>query len=152
MADNLLQQEFRPPEPNRCWAGDITYIRTTAGWRYLAVWIDLFSRRVVGWKLDERMDAALVVEALNRALGHRQLKAEQLLIHTDQGNQYRATDYKDLLKKHQIRCSMSAKGCCWDNAVVESFFSTLKLELALDDNCKELIDPKQLRRDLAFRI
>ena len=152
VADNLLQQEFRPPEPNRCWAGDITYIRTKAGWRYLAVWIDLFSRRVVGWKLDERMDAALVIEALNRALGQRQVKTEQLLIHTDQGSQYRATDYRELLKKHQIRCSMSAKGCCWDNAVAESFFSTLKLELALDDNRKELIDPKELQRDLAFWI
>jgi transposase InsO family protein len=152
VADNLLQQEFKPPEPNRCWAGDITYIRTKAGWRYLAVWIDLFSRRVVGWKLDERMDAALVIEVLNRALGQRQVKAEQLLIHTDQGSQYRATDYRELLKKHQIRCSMSAKGCCWDNAVAESFFSTLKLELALDDNRKELIDPKGLQRDLAFWI
>ena len=125
VADNLLLQKFKPPGPNHCWAGDITYIRTKAVWRYLAVWIDLFSRRVIGWKLDDRVDAALVVEALNRALGHRQLKAEQLLIHTDQGSQYRATDYKELLKKHQIRSSMSAKGCCWDNAVVESFFSNL---------------------------
>jgi len=128
VAENLLQQESQPPEPNRCWAGDITYIRTTAGWRYLAVLIDLFSRRVVGWKLVERMDAALVIEALNRALCQRQVKAEQLLIHTDQGSQYRATDYRELLKKHQVRCSMSAKDCCWDNAVVESFFSTLKLD------------------------
>jgi len=109
VANNLLQQEFKPPEPNRCWAGDITYIRTKAGWRYLAVSIDLFSRRMVGWKLDELMDAALVIEALNRALGQRQVKAEQLLIHTDQGSQYRATDYRELLKKHQIHCSMSAK-------------------------------------------
>ena len=116
------------------------------------MWIDLFSRRVVGWKLDERMDAALVIEALNRALGQRRVKAEQLLIHTDQGSQYRATDYRELLKKHQIRCSMSAKGCCWDNAVAESFFSTLKLELALDDNRTELLEPKELQRDLAFWI
>ena len=154
VANNLLQQEFRPPEPNRCWAADITYIRTKAGWRYLAVCIDLFSRRVVGWKLDERMDAALVIEALNRALGQRQVTPEQLLIHTDQGSQYRAIDYRKLLEKHKISCSMSAKGCCWDNAVVESFFSTLKLELALDDNRKrkELIDPKALQRNLAFWI
>lgn len=92
MAEDLLQQDFQPPAPNRCWAGDITNIRTTAGWRYLAVWIDLFSRRVVGWKLDHRMDAALVIEALHRALGQRQVKPEQLLLHTDQGSQYRATD------------------------------------------------------------
>jgi transposase InsO family protein len=152
MVENLLQQDFQPPAPNRCWAGDITYIRTTAGWRYLAVWIDLFSRRVVGWTLDQRMDAALVVEALNRALGHRQLEAEQLLLHTDQGSQYRATDYRELLRKREIVRSMSAKGCCWDNAVVESFFSTLKLELELDDNRKELVSPPQLQRDLAFWI
>ncbi|WP_432784700.1 IS3 family transposase [Cyanobium sp. BSA11S] len=86
VVENLLQQEFAPPAPNRCWAGDITYIRTSAGWRYLAVWIDLFSRRVVGWKLDRRMDAALVIEALNRALGHRQVEPEKLLLHTDQGS------------------------------------------------------------------
>jgi transposase InsO family protein len=121
VADNLLQQDFRPPAPNRCWAGDITYIRTSAGWRYLGIWIDLFSRRVVGWTLDQRMDAALVIEALNRALGRRQVEPETLLIHTDQGSQYRATGYRDLLRDQKITCSMSAQGCCWDNAVVESF-------------------------------
>jgi transposase InsO family protein len=152
VVENVLQQDFQPSAPNRCWAGDITYIRTTAGWRYLAVWIDLFSRRVVGWALESQMDAALVVEALNRALGHRQVEPDQLLLHTDQGSQYRATEYRDLLAKHEIACSMSAKGCCWDNAVVESFFSTLKLELDLDDDSKELIRPQQLQRDLAFWI
>ncbi len=152
VVENLLQHEFTPPAPNRCWAGDITYIRTTAGWRYLAVWIDLFSRRVVGWMLDSRMDAALVIEALNRALGHRQVEPEQLLLHTDQGSQYRATDYRQHLESHKISCSMSAKGCCWDNAVVESFFSTLKLELDLDDNQDTLISPQRLQRDLAFWI
>ena len=150
--ENLLQQEFAPPAPNRCWAGDITTIRTSAGWRYLAVWIDLFSRRIVCWKLDHRMDAALVIEALNRALGHRQVEPEKLLLHTDQGSQYRATDYRDLLREQKIACSMSAKGCCWDNAVVESFFSTLKLELELDDNREGLISPQQLQRNLGFWI
>jgi transposase InsO family protein len=152
VVENLLQQEFEPPAPNRCWAGDITYIRTAAGWRYLAVWIDLYSRRIVGWKLDQRMDAALVIEALNRALGHRQVEPEKLLIHTDQGSQYRASDYRDLLRKQEITRSMSAKGCCWDNAVVESFFSRLKLELDLDDDRAVLISPQQLHRDLAFWI
>lgn len=80
------------------------------------------------------------------------MKPEQLLIHTDQGSQYRATDYQDLLREKKIVCSMSAKGCCWDNAVVESFFSTLKLELDLDDNRDTLISPQQLQRDLAFWI
>jgi putative transposase len=152
VVDNLLQQDFRSTAPNRCWAGDITTIRTTAGWRYLAVWIDLFSRRVVGWTLDQRMNAVLVIEALHRALGHRQVEQEQLLLHTDQGSQYRATDFRDLLKKHEISCSMSAKGCCWDNALVASCFSTLKLELNLDDNRGVLISPQQLQRDLAFWI
>lgn len=152
VAENLLQQDFQPPAPNRCWAGDITDIRTTGGWRYLAVWIDLFSRRVVGWTLAQRMDAALVIEALNRALGHRHVEPETLMIHTDQGSQYRAIDYRALLRDHKIACSMSAKGCCWDNAVVESFFSTLKLELDLDDNRQEVINLQQLQRDLAFWI
>jgi len=151
-SDLCPSASFQAPAPNRCWAGDITYIRTSSGWRYLAVWIVLFSRRVIGWKLDHRMDAALVIEALNRALGHRLVEPDLLLIHTDQGSQYRASDYRILLEKHAISCSMSSKGCCWVNAVVESFFSTLKLELDIDNNRKELIAPQQLQRDLAFWI
>jgi transposase InsO family protein len=152
VAENLLQQEFSPTAPNRCWAGDITYIRTTAGWRYLAVWIDLYSRRVVGWAMGATMEATLVLEALNRALGHRQIEPDQLLIHADQGGQYRAMAYRRLLESHKISCSMSAKGCCWDNAVVESFFSTLKHEVDLDDDAKTLKSPQQLIRQLAFWI
>lgn len=119
--ENLLQQDFQIPAPNRCWAGNITYIRTSSDWRYLAVshrevrstdWIDLFSRPVVSWKLDHLMDIALVIEALNRALAHRLVELELLPIHTDQGSQYRASDYRILLEKHEITCSMSAKGCC----------------------------------------
>ena len=145
VAENLLEQDFTPPAPNRCWAGDITDIRTTSGWRYLAVWMDLFSRRVVGWRLGTSMEASLVLEALNRALGQRQVEPDQLLIHTDQGSQYRATAYRELLEAHGITCSMSAKGCCWDNAVVESLFSTLKHELGLDDDAVDRISPQQLR-------
>ncbi len=152
VVENLLQQEFSPAAPNRCWAGDITYIRTTAGWRYLAVWIDLYSRRVVGWALGATMEATLVLEALHRALGHRQIEPDRLLIHTDQGSQYRATAYRQLLNNHKISCSMSAKGCCWDNAVVESFFSTLKHELGLDDDAEILNSPQQLISHLAFWI
>ena len=152
VAENLLEQQFTPPAPNRCWAGDITYIRTTSGWRYLAVWMDLFSRRVVGWSLGASMEASLVLEALHRALGQRQVEPDQLLIHTDQGSQYRATAYRELLAAHGITCSMSAKGCCWDNAVVESLFSTLKHELNLDGDTENRISPKQLQRDLAFWI
>jgi transposase InsO family protein len=152
VAENLLQQEFSPAAPNRCWAGDITYIRTTAGWRYLAVWIDLYSRRVVGWAMGVTMGATLVLEALNRALGHRLIKPDQLLVHTDQGSQYRAAAYRQLLENYKISCSMSAKGCCWDNAVVESFFSTLKHELGLDDAAEILNSPQQLIRQMAFWI
>ena len=118
----------------------------------MAVWIDLYSRRVIGWAIGITMEAALVLEALNRALGHRQIEPEQLLIHTDQGSQYRATAYRQLLEAHKISCSMSAKGCCWDNAVVESFFSTIKLELDLDDDAETLKSPQQLIRQLAFWI
>jgi putative transposase len=107
---------------------------------------------VVGWKLDQRLDATLANEAPNRALGHRRVGPDKLLIHMDQGSQYRATDYRDLLAKHEIVCSMFARGCCWDNAVVESFFSTLKLELDLDDDRDVLISSQQLHRDLAFWI
>jgi transposase InsO family protein len=152
VVENLLRQEFSPATPNRCWAGDITYIRTSNGWRYLAVWIDLYSRRVVGWAMGATMEATLVLEALNRALGHRQIAPDQLLIHTDQGSQYRATAYRQLLEDHKISCSMSAKGCCWDNAVVESFFSTLKHEMGLDDDAVTLNSPQQLIRHLAFWI
>ena len=111
MVENLLQQDFQPPTANRCWVGDITYIRATSGWRYLAVWIDQFSHRVVGWKLETRMDAALVIEALNRALGHRRVEPAQLLIHTDQGSQYRADNFRELLHQVKITCSMSSKVC-----------------------------------------
>jgi len=152
VAENLLEQQCTPPAPNRCWAGDITYIRTTSGWRYLDVWMDLFSLRVVDWSLGASMEASLVLEALHRALGQRQLEPDQLLIHTDQGSQYRATAFRELLANHGITCSMSAKGCCWDNALVESLFSTLKHELDLDDDAEIRISPQQLQRDLAFWI
>ena len=152
VAENLLQQEFSPAALNRCWAGDISYIHTTGGWRYLAVWIDLCSRRVVGWTMGTTMEAILVLEALNQALGHRQIEPDQLLIHTDQGSQYRVNAYRQMLVIHKITPSTSAKGCCWDNAVAESFFSTLKHELDLDDNTKALPPPQQLQRQLAFWI
>jgi len=98
------------------------------------------------------MDAARLIVALNRALGDRCVEPAQLLIHTDQGSQYRAKDYRMVLQKEMITCSMSAKGWCWDNAVVESLFSTLKLELNLDDDREDLISPQLLQYDLAFWI
>jgi len=114
--------------------------------------MDLFSRRVFGWTLGASMEAPLVLEALNRAQGQRQVEPEPLLIHTDQGSQYWATAYRELLEAHGITCSMSAKGCRWDNAVVEGLFSTLKHELGLDDDAEIRHSPKELQRDLAFWI
>jgi putative transposase len=127
-APNVLKRRFNPPGPNRAWAGDITYISTKQGWLYLAVVLDLYSRRVVGWAVQARMGQELTQEALEMALSQRAVGG-QLVHHSDRGVQYAATSYRQLLKLHGIRCSMSRKGNCWDNAVVESFFSTLKTEL-----------------------
>lgn len=149
-APNLLARQFSPIRPDLCWAGDITYIRTSAGWRYLAVWIDLYSRRVVGWKLGASMEASLVIEALDRAVGARSINLEKLMIHTDQGSQYTGKDFQQKLVGKEITCSMSRRGNCWDNACVESFFATLKDELEIDLGF--LRSPDKLLRDLAFWI
>ena len=102
------------------------------------------------WKLDHRMDTALEMEALNRALGQRRLEPEQLIIHTNQCSQYRGFDYRKLLRKHGISCSVSTKGSCWDNAVVESFFSTLKFEPNLNYDIKILLNQAQVKGSFAF--
>ncbi len=128
IAPNLLDRQFDVDEPNRVWAGDITYVRTWEGWLYLAVVIDLYSRKVVGWAAAEHMRTDLVLCALDTALGIRQPEPG-LLHHSDRGSQYAATDYRQQLTEAGIVCSMSRKGNCWDNAVVESFFGTLKTEL-----------------------
>ncbi len=128
VAGNVLQRDFDVSKPNQCWAADITYIRTWEGWLYLAVVIDLFSRRVVGWALADHLRTDLVLEALRMALGLRQPEAG-LLHHSDRGSQYASQAYRGLLEGRGITCSMSRRGDCWDNAVVESFFGTLKTEL-----------------------
>jgi putative transposase len=114
--------------PNRVWASDITYIRTWEGWLYLAVVIDLFSRRVVGWSMQSHMQTDIVLSALTMAVGQR-LPGPGLLQHSDRGSQYTSDDYQRALRAHGIECSMSRRGSCWDNAVVESFFASLKKEL-----------------------
>ena len=114
--------------------------------------IDLYSRRVVGWAMAATMEASLILEALNKALGHRQIEPDQLMIHAAQGSQYRATAYRQQLEDRKISCSMSAKGCCCDNSVVESFCSTLKHELDLDDDVETLNSPQQLIRQLSCWI
>jgi transposase InsO family protein len=127
VATNLLNREFTPEEPNQAWASDITYIWTAEGWLYLAVVMDLFSRSIVGWSMSERMTRALVIDAFVMAVKRRN-PLPGLLHHSDQGSQYASADYQAILAKYGAICSMSHKGNCWDNAPVESFFSTLKKE------------------------
>ncbi|WP_168386431.1 IS3 family transposase [Erwinia amylovora] len=127
VSENLLKQDFYASGPNEKWAGDITYLRTDEGWLYLAVVIDLWSRAVIGWSLSPRMTAQLACDALQMALWRRK-RPEKVIVHTDRGGQYCSSDYQTLLKRHNLRGSMSAKGCCYDNASVESFFHSLKVE------------------------
>jgi transposase InsO family protein len=124
---NLLNREFVATEPNRVWVGDITYIPTKAGWVYLAVVIDLYSRKVVGWAVSTRIDAALVLSAFLRACWLRR-PGPGLLFHSDRGSQYASAAFRAILAAWHCTQSMSRKGNCWDNAVAESFFKTLKVE------------------------
>lgn len=126
-AENVLQREFLPASTNRAWAGDITYLWTMEGWMYLAVFIDLFSRKVVGWALSKSLKSSLVLLAFERALARRRPSCG-LIVHTDRGRQYVAADFLSMLQRRNITLSMSRKANCWDNAVAESFFHTLKVE------------------------
>ena len=128
VAENLLERRFQVSAPNRVWATDITFVGTWEGWLYLAVVLDLFSRRVVGWSMAESLRKELVLNALVMALGQR-VPESGLMHHSDRGSQYASFDYQKVLETHGIKCSMSRKGDCYDNAVVESFFATLKKEL-----------------------
>jgi putative transposase len=128
LASNALNRQFKPSAPNAAWAGDITYLRTPTGWLYLAIVMDLFSRKIVGWAIADHMRTELVTRALDLAVQQRQ-PAEGLLHHSDRGSQYASHHFQGVLKNHGITCSMSRKAECWDNAVVESFFGTMKEEL-----------------------
>jgi len=128
IAPNLLGQRFTATAPNQAWVGDITYIWTAEGWCYLAVLIDLYSRRVVGWALRKSLNRELAIAALLHALTCRK-PPPGLVQHTDRGCQYASYEYRALLDQHGLQCSMSAAGNCYDNAVAESFFATLKKEL-----------------------
>jgi putative transposase len=128
VAPNLLDRNFDPTEANRVWAGDVTYIATDQGWLYLAVILDLFSRRVVGWSVSSTNDTKLAQEALRRALVARRPELG-LLHHTDRGSPYASLAYTAVLRQYGVVASMSRAGDCYDNAVVESFFGTLKAEL-----------------------
>jgi len=125
---NLLARRFAVAQPNTAWVTDMTYLWTAQGWLYLAVIIDLFLRRVVGWSMSERIDRKLALDALRMALAQRRPQPG-LIHHSDRGSQYASADYQRLLAQHGLRGSMSRRGDCWDNAVAESFFASLKLEL-----------------------
>ena len=140
-APNQLEQQFTAARPNQRWVSDITFIPTREGWLYLAVIIDLYSRAVIGWAMHERMKTALVTDALKMALMRRKVRSS-LLLHSDQGSQYAAADYRAMLAANGIECSMSRKGNCWDNAVAESFFHTLKTELVHHEDYRSRAEAK----------
>jgi len=127
VAPNLLKREFTAERPNQVWLTDITYVPTAEGWLYLAAVLDLFSRQIVGWSMGSRLKTGLVKDALQMALDRRQPPA-QLMHHSDRGSQYASADYQSLLAKHTMQVSMSGAGSCYDNAPMESFFSSLKSE------------------------
>jgi len=127
IAANLLDRQFEAACPNKRWVADFTYVPTAEGWLYLAVVLDLYSRRVIGWSMSSAMDAQLVIDALLMAICRRGAPLE-LLHHSDQGSQYTSEDFQRLLTAHGVTCSVSRRGDCWDNAAMEAFFSTLKIE------------------------
>jgi putative transposase len=135
IAENVVKRNFTVDRPNAVWVGDITYIWTLEGWLYLAVLIDLYSRMVVGWSVQDRMDRGIAIEALRMARTRRRPQ-RGLVQHTDRGSQYASSDYRTALAQGGMVCSMSRKGNCWDNAVAESFFASLKRE-ALDGPAPE---------------
>ena len=135
VAENLLNREFTTTKANQCWVGDITYVWTEEGWLYLATTIDIFSRLVVGWSMSSRMTADLVVNAFQMAIKKRGRNVSPM-VHSDRGSQYASKLFKDEIKKYHCIQSMSRKGDCWDNAVAESFFSNLKLELVNHEKFK----------------
>ena len=127
IAANMLERQFEADAPNRKWVADFTYLWTAEGWLFVAAVLDLYSRRIVGWSMSGSMTAQLVSDALLMALWRRG-KPDELLHHSDQGSQYTSEDFQRLLRDHGIVCSMSRRGDCWDNAAMESFFSSLKTE------------------------
>ena len=142
VAENKLERQFKATKLGQCWVSDITYIPTREGWLYLAVTIDLFHRRVIGWAMDRRITRWLVMRTLNMAIRNGNVKPG-LIHHSDRGVQYACNDFQALLNVHGIVCSMSRKGDCWDNAVAESFFHTLKVELVHDRNYKTRQEAKK---------
>ncbi|MDB4963368.1 MAG: Mobile element protein [Myxococcales bacterium] len=148
VAPNVVARQFEVSAPNQVWVSDLTYLPTQTGFAYLAVILDLFARRVVGWAVSDNLDATVAVTALQRALALRPAPAG-LLHHSDRGVHYACADYRAVLENHGVRRSMSRKGNCWDNAVAESFFSSLKFEL--EDNA-QWRDAHDVEHDVAAYI
>ncbi len=142
VAPNLLNRNFTASAPNEVWVGDITYIRTKSGWTYLTVFIDLFSRIVTGWAVSTSLSHEMVLEAFQKALWRRK-PGKGLIVHSDQGVQYACDEFRETLKKHGFIQSMSRKGDCWDNAVAESFFKTVKTEWAYHVDLQDIHHVKQ---------
>jgi len=142
VAENLVEMQFNPEKANSLWTTDITYIRTREGWLYLAVVLDLWSRSVISWRADRNMDENLVIKPLEKAIRDRQPGGE-LILHSDRGSQYASQRLRQILKENNITQSMSSKGNCYDNAPVESFFSTLKRELIYRESYKTREEAKQ---------
>jgi len=134
-APDQLKRRFQTDAPNRAWVSDTTFIATRQGWLYLAVILELYSRQVIGWAMSDRNDRQLVSSALTMAVWRRGM-VKHVIVHSDQGSTYASSDYQKLLNQHSLRCSMSRKGECLDNAVAESFFGTLKTELVDDEDYK----------------
>lgn len=132
VAENVLARSFAREAPNQAWVGDVTYVPTSEGWLYLAVLLDLHSRRVVGWAMSDRNDRRLVLGALTMAVANRGVPAAGVLHHSDRGSTYACEDYQQALKDNGFAVSMSRRGNCWDNAVTESFFATIKTEMIHD--------------------
>lgn len=127
IAPNVLDRQFEAPQPNTRWVADFTYVPTAEGWLYVAVVLDLYSRRVVGWSMSCSMETQFVIDALLMAIWRRG-SPRQFLHHSDQGSQYTSEEFQRLLTEHGVTCSMSRRGDCWDNSAMEAFFSTLKVE------------------------
>lgn len=148
VAPNLLNRQFEVEKPDKVYVSDITYIWTNDGWLYLAVVLDLFSRQVVGWSLSNRMTKKLIMDALRIAIWRRR-PAPGLTFHSDRGSQYCSNDFQKMLKAHGMLSSMSRKGNCWDNAVAESFFGSLKTERVFFSSYKTR---EEARRDIVDYI
>ena len=138
MMCDVLDRDFTADAPNRKWVTDITYLRTTAGWVYLAVVIDLFSRKAIGWSIGRSLATSLVSDALRKAIEKRRPDGKRLLHHSDRGCQYTSDTYQQTLKTLGITCSMSRTGCCYDNAAMERFFWSLKHEWTEHDSFADL--------------